>query len=330
MFKFVSIAVRFRLILLMGVLLAVSACKKIEAETSSLSSASSSSNLQFASGTKVVRINTSNAAMGGSFSSTLTSVPANTVIPTNYPGADGSSYYKPGVSAQSFYDVDGTTGMSKPSWLIDFQLGITGLTSASCSTFGSGSTLDPLNFFRVSESNCGSTALGTGSSLSDPAFFRIVLDRDTSKIGSAENLLIQVEYQASGVRLSSNGTNASVESNLDQVWKIFWKESLLNSASAYAFGLFVPPNFSSCISSGTSTAGSPGDCQDPNYRGSPIQTRQFIIPLSAYPNMKVIQFSRIRSKINDTIDPGYVPAFCTSADPLCLGVVVRSVTLMRI
>lgn len=286
-------------------------------------------------GAKAVKIITSDAA-GGSFS-VPTLVPVSTPVPPLFPGYDGSAVYTPGVSAVTYYDVDGTTSISKPSWLHDVQLGITGITSTStCAAFGGSGTLDVSGFYRVSESDCGAVSNGTGSNV-DPVFIRIVLNRDTTVLGSAENLMVQVEYQASSIRLNSDGVSSNPEDNLDQLWKMFWNTSLSSSASPSVFSIFVPPNYSSCQSGGTSTAGAPGNCTG-TYTGAPITVRQMIFPLSAYPTMSVIQISRVKGRINNvsffdspanTIPVNYVSSFCPADQPLCLGLVVRSLTLMR-
>ena len=312
----------------------MTACKTITADSSTSSTASSS--VRFAGGTKGVKIITSDTT-GGSFGIPSTT-PTATPIPTTYPGADGTSTYLPGISPNAYYDLDGISGITKPSWLLDFQMGISATNaSGSCAGFGTGGTLDPQYFFRTSEFDCGTTLNGTGGG-SDAVFFRIVLDRSTSSIGSAENLLIQVEYQASGLRLNSDGNQANAEDNLDQLWKIYWNSSLASTSTPKVFGVFVPPNYSACLTTGTGTAGAPGFPSAPgscplgtpnSYRGSPIKVRQFMIPLSAYPDMKVIQFSRVKSRITATAPDNYVTSFCQTNEPLCLGVVIRSVTITR-
>ena len=329
-----SILRKFWLVLWFAV--SISGCKtEITGDTTTTSTTETSSNL-FASGTKAVKILTANLA-AASFD-TPTTTPTPTVIPSPFPGADGTTTYRPGVPAARFYSLDGATQITKPDWLKDFQLGITSTTySASCASFGGGvSALDPINQYRVSEYNCSTTsspsiALGTGSPSNDQVFFRIILDRDNLKLGTAENLLVQVEYQASGLHFNSDGTSTNAEDNQDLLWKIYWDSSLA-STSMKTFGVFVPPIYSACDPAGVGTTAAPGSCSTTasnNYRGSPIKVRQFIIPLAAYPDMKVIQFSRIRSRINQS--SAYVNSFCGSGDnPLCLGVVIRSVSIMRI
>ncbi len=312
----------------------LSACNTqvTETTTSSSTSKSTSSSLRFADGTKAVRINTQNGASSVASFDTPTMVPTSTVIPTTFPGANGTLTYLPGVSAARYFELDGVTGLvSKPDWLLDFQLGITTFGGSSgCAGFGNAHTLlEPSNFYRTDEFNCASVANGNGSG-TDQVFFRILLDRTETLIGTGENLLVQVEYQASGLRLNTDGAGTDVEENLDQLWKIFWSDSLANTATPKTFGVFVPPNYAACESSGTGNVPAGSVCLhgSNNYRGSPVKVRQFVIPISAYPTMKVIQFSRVKGRINSP--SSYVSSFCAVDEPLCLGVVIRSVSIMRI
>lgn len=283
---------------------------------------------RFADGVKAVKIITSVTA-AGSFVNPA-SLPVSTPIPSPYPGYDGVTTYQPGVKATQYFALDGTTVIAKPSWLVDVQVGITGTTSAStCAAFGGSGALDAQNFYRVSEVDCGggspvANGLGGGT---DPVFVRVVLNRDNTYIGSGENLMMQVEYQASGLHLNSDGASASPEDNLDQLWKIFWNSTLGTSSIPKPFSIFVPPNYAACLDSGSGSTGAPGNCTG-TYKGSPIKVKQVIVPLSAYPSMNVIQLTRVKGRITQV--GNYVNSFCTTSDsPLCLGVVIRSITLMR-
>jgi hypothetical protein len=307
----------------------VTACNPITTE----STTTTTSTVRFASGTKTVKIITSTEASGSYALPTTT--PTATPIPSPYPGYDGTTTYLPGVSPTTYFDTDGTTGITKPSWLLDFQMGITGTASGSCARFGTGANvLEPDKFYRVSERDCGSTSCnggtcnGTGVG-TDPVFFRIILDRDTAQIGSAENLLVQVEYQASGLHMNTDGTDPDLENNLDQLWKIQWNSSLVSTVTPKSFSVFVPPNYAACKSSGTGNDSATSNCTVSTYRGSPVKVRQFLIPLSAYPNMKVIQFTRMKSRITANNPDDYVANFCSTNQALCLGVVIRSVTITR-
>jgi len=309
----------------------LSACNPITAPDTTASSVLSTA--AFAGGTKGVKINTFDSGLNASFGSPGV-VPTPTVIPPTYPGADGTTTYLYGVSPTQYYALDGTTATTQPAWLLDFQLGITNTASGNaCATFGGVGALDALNFYRTSEKDCATTTV-VGSGLStgvnaDPIFARIILNRDPSVLGTAENLMIQVEYQASGLHLNSDGSYTNAEDNLDQLWKVFWSSSLA-SLTPSPFSVFIPPNYGACKANGTGPDG-PGSCQTAGYKGAPTYVRQIIVPLSAYPSMKVIQISRVKSRINSGLDSGDVATFCNTHDsPLCLGVVIRSVTLMRL
>ncbi len=334
------------LILIFGVF-ALTACEAPatvkQATTEIPTPTTTTTNTLFAAGTKAVKINThingsTTSAVGATSSFVVpTSVPpTSTPIPSPYPGYDGSRTYHAGVSATQFFDVDGSTIISKPSWLQDFQLGITGISSGAgaCATFGGAGTYDVTGYYRTSELECNHAAdSGTGLS-SDQVFLRLILDRTV--IGTAENLMLQVEYQASGIRLNSDGVSVNPENNLDQLWKIFWNSTLYTGTASNVFSLFVPPNMSACLNDGSGATGAPGNCVS-GYKGAPVSVKQIVIPLSAYPTMSVIQFSRMAGRINntDTFSGGasvnYVSSFCTATDsPLCLGVVIKSVMLMRL
>ncbi len=282
---------------------------------------------RFAPGLKAVKIITS-VNVGGSFA-TPTATPVLTPIPSPWPGSNdsGTTQYLPGVSAAILYDLDGTTPILKPSWLRDFQMGITSTSATTaCAAFGGSGQGN----YRVSEANCGSVANGIGDPGSDPVFFRAILDRDFTKFGSAENLLVQVEYQANGLRPNTDlagNSFSNPEDGLDQLWKIFTNTSLALGSAGKPLSLFVPPNFAFCAAngSGNGTGSCPG-----NPTGAPITVRQFLIPLSANPDVTVVQFSRIKGRINAGVPGNYVNTFCPSSDSAnCLGVVIRSVTLMR-
>ena len=312
--------------------------------TSTSTAVSASAANKFASGTKAVTIIANNTS-SGSFWPPPVSVPVSTtVIPSTFPGGNGTSTYLPGVSPTVFFDapVNGNV-IVKPSWLLDFQMGITNTNPVgTCAAFGSAATMDVQNYYRVSEPSCGAVANGSGQN-NDPVFFRIVLDRTDTQIGTAENLIVQVEYQASAVHLNSDlvAPATTLDQSVDQLWRIFWNDTLKTTSTPKTFATFVPPNYAACIATGTGTT-SLGTATDncyatsnPNYRGAPIKTRQFIIPLSTYPTMQVIQFSRVTGRINQG-GTDYVHSFCNAPNgvgpdaPLCAGVVIRSVTLMRI
>ena len=173
---------------------------------------------------------------------------------------------------------------------------------------------------------------------------RIVLNRDLTLLGSAENLMVQIEYQATGLHLNTDGVDPSPENNLDQLWKVFWNTSLASQSAPNVFSMFVPPNQAACLAGGSGTAGLSGSTCVNGYKGAPTTMKQIIVPLSAYSTLSVIQLSRLKGRINNTdtfpssapvnyVAPFFAPSTstdCQADSPLCLGLVIRSVTLLRI
>ncbi len=287
----------------------------------------------FAEGVRGVKVITAIPPVLGSFESP-NSVPVNTLIPSDYPGADGSSTYLPGISATTYFSPDSGTGISRPDWIRDVQLGITSISgnSGSCATFGGTGNYDVEKYYRISERNCAGVNAGNPGGTQDQAFIRIILNRDTEVFGSRENLLVQVEYQATGLRFNLDATGAATanpEQNLDQLWKVFWYSSLQTSTIPSPFSVFVPPVYAA--QNGTGGAGTcTGTCPG-SPQGAPVTVKQVLLPLSAYPDQAVIQFSRIRGRIDDTNGDTYIDSFvCGNDSPLCLGLVIRSITIMRI
>jgi hypothetical protein len=320
----------FRLFIIVISYVGLQACNSptsVSEKVLSTTSQTALSSQRFAGGIKGVKIVTGIGA-GGSFTAPTT-VPVATPIPSGYPGYTGATTYIPGVKAAQFYALDGTT-ISRPSWLFDVQLGITGISSVNtCAAFGGNGDRDAQDFYRVSESDCSATTVGLGGN-GDPVFARIILNRDATAIGSSENLMIQIEYQASSLHLNSDGISSDPEDNVDHLWKIFWNSTLGVSSLPNPFSVFVPPNYAACLDTGSGMDG-PGSCNAANiaYRGSPVKVKQVIIPLSAYPTMSVIQLSRVKGRISSNVP--YVQNFCgfSGNNPLCLGMVIRSITLMR-
>jgi|GEM_PF-1902615 len=313
----------------------LSACE-MQTATEETSVALSTAGKEFASGTKGFKVILSDG-VGGSFSPLVSPavVPVTTSIPVGYPGY-GTGSYVPGVSpmATGYFDLDGTTLIPKPSWISDVQVGVTHLAGAgsACATFGRTGAFDEPNFYRVSERDCASYASSTNAS---QVFIRIILNRDTAFLGTQENLMLQVEYQARGLRANSDGTNSSggtitnPELALDQLWKVFWGQTLLSGVSSSPFSIFIPPNHAHWCKSGSGSAPD-ASCDAPagNQR-APIVTRQILIPIASSPKQTVIQLQRVGGR--GSSDPNYVSGFgCPQDSPHCLGVVFRSLTVLRI
>jgi hypothetical protein len=306
---------------------------------------------RFASGTKAVRINLSArpSASGtepkGSFTvatTDLTPVSTPTVIPSGYPGYDGSSTYIPGASATYYYDLDGATPIAKPSWIKDIQVGFLNDPDDApgfCSAFANASAAVPYQF-QTSEYGCHGVATGTGGG-TDRTFIRIILDRDQAYIGSKENLLLQLEYEATGFRLnpdnedSGGGTSTSTnpETFVDQLWKVF-SGTTLAATSGVPFSMLIPPNHGFRLESGQ------GAPFTPVSTFTSVNTvKQMVFPLASLTSAKYIQISRVRGGrrifSSGSQDTAYYNGACGSGaaatnNPRCLGVVFRSITLIRI
>ena len=322
----------------------LSACDTTSIQESAIVAPVTAPAQRFADGVKGIKILTDTTTTG-SYYPAPAATPVSTLIPATFPGYDGVTTYTAGISPTTYFALDGVTATSQPSWLLDFQIGTTSTSSTACAAFGGVTALDVSQVFRVSEADCSAAADGTGGK-DDPVFIRAVLNRDPTVIGSAENLMIQIEYQASGLRanLDSDVVDKALDHNpedfVDQLWKIFWNTTLSGTSAPVPFATFVPPNYASCLPNGSGNDLSVLDgCHVAGYKGSPIKVKQFIIPISAYPNMSVIQISRVKGRVDDTYDSllgvpngsAYVNSFCgTGSSPLCLGVVIHSITLMRI
>ena len=310
------------LILLLGLIPILGACDASVGVDQSATAVPSSLKA-FASGVKAVRVNLSNDSLTGSFQSPGTG-PVPVTIPDGYPGAGSGAQYLPGVAAYRYFDPSGLSVTQKPSWIQNIEIGVpTTATSHICAGFGTGGTLDPMGFYRTSEADCLGASPpilnGTGGT-QDSAFIRIILNRDNAYLGTQENLLLQVEYQATGANFNSLDTTAGTdpEAGLDQLWKIFLSDNLKYTSPRSPFSVFVPPNYACTSASCSGTSGASVD------RGSPITVKQILVPLSSLSSRNVIQFSRVKGRINSLDSTPWI-----SDAPLSVGVVFRSLTLIR-
>ncbi|MCC7443029.1 MAG: hypothetical protein IT285_15455 [Bdellovibrionales bacterium] len=228
-------------------------------------------------------------------------------------------------------------------WLTSFEVGISGsantnATDADCARFATSEPEDttnamcdwdgnvstpampcgaPIGMYRVSETNCNAAGAGTGGQ-TDPIFIRFGLNRATTRLGTAENLLVIVEYAASsywpapadptfcyntalGI-FDPTHTNCS-----DMSWQLFLKHSA--GDSVIPFLTLIPPSFGHRDGAG-------------NHGGSGVSTKQLFIPIAGDPALTLVQLSRIRSKTTATN--------CPDNSPLCFGTLYYSVTILRI
>jgi hypothetical protein len=324
----------FRLVPLVALCLLPACLKQVQTDEGSY--AIPKSEKAFASGTRGVKLILSDLNGGSFYANPPLAIPNPAPIPVG-PGS-GSSVYSPGISARNYFKVDGTTPVAKPEWIHDVQLGVTDLpqtwlnnsNASPCASFGrydsSSRPFDSVGFYRVSERDCNGYQ---GADNSSKVFIRVILNRDTAYLGTLENLMLQVEYQATGLRANSDGTDPDPEKNLDQLWKVFWGESLSPTLSFTPFSIMIPPNYADWCRNGFGPL-SGSTCSQPNSsRVAPAVVRQVLIPLSSNPDPFVIQLQRIRGRSNS--DMSYVQSFCPSSNsPLCLGVVFRSLTILRI
>ncbi len=272
----------------------------------------------FAGGVKAVKIIFGTGA-SASFDA-VSGIPTNdlSAVPPGYPGYDAVTLpqYRAGYSSTRFFSADSvSTEITKPNWIKDFQISLSPTTTTPCTQLTSG-------YYEVTEPNCATTGSmsGTGSS-SDEAFFRLILDRNSAKIGLRENLNIQFDYSVAGLRnyayVSPGQAITTPDDALDQVWKSFWSPGLASSTVASPLGYFVPPILSACA---TGSA----DCSIAR-RGKSI-----FVPLAALPTAKVLQFSRTGGRST----AGFISE-CDSSTPAktgsdCVGIKIYSITLMRL
>ncbi|MGK5085476.1 hypothetical protein WDW37_19485 [Bdellovibrionota bacterium FG-1] len=278
----------------------------------------------------------------------------------------GGTLSKPGLGAQAvrLFNGDGSAlssgGPSVPTWprwLTSVELGISGANNASapgadCARFADPSESTnsqcsinfpdpakpgamaatsmpcggPAGFYRVSEYDCAEipTAPGTGGPL-DGVYVRVQLNREPAAIAPGENLLAILEYTASGLNNApvqptdcvKNGQLAA-ENCSDMTWKVFIKQTSLDVVQPFL--LLAPPLLVRNQPEGV-------------VGGSEIQTKQIVIPLATDPALSVIQFSRISGAAN-AARASSIKALCQGGQsagnsPLCAGMVLYSLTLMR-
>ncbi|MGK5083129.1 hypothetical protein WDW37_07465, partial [Bdellovibrionota bacterium FG-1] len=244
-----------------------------------------------------------------------------------------------------------------PRWLTSVELGISGSSNASapgpfCARFAdptesavSQCSIDvpvvgqpgvmavkqlpcggPAGYYRVSEYDCAETptTIGTGGP-TDGVYVRVQLNRESAAIAPGENLLAILEYTASGLNNAplqptdcvKNGQLAA-ENCSDMTWKVFIKHTATDIVQPFL--LMAPPLLVRMQPEGV-------------VGSSEIQTKQIVIPLASDPALSVVQFSRI-SGAADPTRVSSIKTFCqggqsSGSSPLCAGMVLYSLTLMR-
>ena len=256
-----------------------------------------------------------------------------------------------GLQATRVYNADrsalalkGTTDLSWPKWLTSFEIGLSGTANAKalnshCANFvysaeassnptcltPAGGTYNcgaPLNQFRVSEWDCTAAAAGNGGG-SDGIYFRAVFNRDTTVLGTSENILVTIEYSSSAFNAAPvsplncfNGGIFTPESCSDFTWRAYLKHS--PTELVQPFLVLVPPISSSSLQAGTG-----------------LSAKQIFLPIAADPTLTTFQLSRTGS----ILTPGAADfsTQCLNAhgsgngdSPLCAGMVFYSITFYRI
>jgi hypothetical protein len=236
--------------------------------------------------------------------------------------------------------AQGTNSSQWPRWLRSVEIGISGANNASaknpaCARFTDFSESDslctlnnknfncsgPAPFFRVSEYDCqrnNDTLNGNGSS-QDGVSIRAYFNRDTSVLGAKENILAVLEYTAASMNpapqnpmdcWSDGKFSPSNPGCSDSVWQIYLKHQSNEQIQPYL--LLIPPTF----------------------RGSQISTKQFLLPLASDPNLTLVQISRI-SGLRENENETKFKTACNGSSPqanspLCVGIIMHSLTFFRI
>ena len=299
--------------------------------------------MSFLSGARAVRVIMRQASPSGSFdappSNGTTASPGSGHPATRIFNADGSLLASGSVS----------TSTTWPKWFQLFEVGVSGSSNTSavnpaCAGFASATeaTATNCNFgagsgsvacgaasgqYRVSEWDCmrnPSTtppSAGTGGP-SDGIYLRAVLSR--TYLSSTENVMVVVEYAASGLNTSPttptncfSGGSFTPENCSDFTWKIYLKHSASEVVQPYL--LFVPPVLGA-VNTTTQTG------------GGGIATKQFYVPLAADQSLTTVQISRTNNAITDnaTFDSTCSDGAGTGNSPLCVGMILYSVTFYRI
>jgi hypothetical protein len=285
----------------------------------------------------------------------------------NAPGPNGTAPgVGKGVQAVRVFNPDGTllaqdgpTGLNWPTWLQNFEIGISGSSNSAainpnCARFGtnddvsaSGACVFPnpvassncgvTSNYRVSEADCGVNTPTAGNGTDqDGIYFRAVFNRNTTYLGAAENIMAVVNYSASTYNAAPanpstcfSGGVFSPELCSDFTWKVFVEPTLPITTPSQPFMMMIPP--APYYVNGSTTGNSAANSV----------SKQFIIPLASNQSYTTVQFSRILSNLQssnptpntftEACDPGNLRLTGTGANtPLCAGLVVYSITFYRI
>lgn len=338
--------------LLALVLTGAAGCFQSPTASTSSSSSTKSTNLSSVSvpsGPKAVKIFFRQSSTSGSFDA-----PSGNGTPA-VPGS--------GQKAIRVFNPDGSILASGgygstnwPSWLTSFEIGLSGSSNTSapnshCARFAftgedtgtqcdfnknaNPADPDPVNcgapptYLRVSEYDCtrNSDTLDGNGGANDGVYIRATFSRDSTVLAPQENILVVVEYAASGLNPAppnptacfSNGRfNPSAPGCSDMTWQIFAKHSA--SEVLQPFLMLAPPALATVN-------------QQTNTGGSVAGTKQFILPFAADSGLNTLQISRIKALPNGGTTSDFGKICNGSNNPsnsaLCVGMIFYSITFYR-
>jgi hypothetical protein len=280
-----------------------------------------------------------------------------------------------GHQAKRVFNADGSllasggpTASAWPKWLSGVEIGISGASnsgakSSDCARFtatnessnSTGCQKDsdrdgtadagttpcgaPDGYFRVSEYDCtksSTLALNGNGGPTDGVYIRANFSRDTSSLGSNENILVTLEYSANFLNSAASDPSTCFQGGVfhptregcsDQLWQIFLKHTAYEVVQPY---LMLAPAPTHVV-----------DRANGHFGGNP-GSKQFILPLSGDASLSVLQISRIQGPKNEET-PGAIESsdalstFCSrGGDPTqaansagCVGMVFHSMTFIR-
>lgn len=319
---------------------------------------SSQSGLTVASGTKAVKIVFS-LAPTGSFETDTTKLGSGTA-PAVGSGLQVTRLYDP--TTGSAIATSGPSGSDWPTWITRIELGISGTTNTSaqsggCAKFadasesantcdfdGDGTYSDlcgtPSGYFRVSDWDCQQSTIANGAgTASDGVYVRVQFNRATQYLGSAENVLVLLEYATHSPRRSATaptdcvtaGTfDPSASGCADLLWQAYLKRLITDTTAP--FMMVVPPTIGRIVLP-------PGGTTPVMTKG--LSTKQILLPLSSDSSLSIFQLSRTTAMPLTTTVPigagaATVDTMCNpngagagSGSAGCFGVTLYSMTLIR-
>ena len=258
-----------------------------------------------------------------------------------------------GFHASRFFKPDGKTLLSsRPSWLVDFEIGLSGsqnekANNSACARFATNVEIANSTcsyaagvpgvkcgasgaYYRVSEWDCAqNTNPVSGNGTTDGVYIRAYFSRLPENLAATENILAVVEYTSSAFNLPNadpatcfNGGDFTGQNCADFIWHAYLRPNDDNHVQP--FMLFVPP-MNGFVNPTLGTG------------GGGTTTRQIMLPLAANPDAKIFQLSRITSSAKlqtDAANPGsdFSKECSTSGvgnSPLCAGMVFYSITFYR-